>query len=278
MNDISKQITPILPKENVTYRILGIKPDKLNPGKFKIPASVRIPARDTIIDKGDGKQKVIECIKSATVVLDELGRPKTINRLMEIVFYKTGQGLIVINPKTNADIILYNYMEICNYNKSNPNRDTSIKALFERIDLKADAQRDIDKAKEVVEAITIALTADEETLRGMAPGMKLSAHIDIDQLRLEMKAKAEKNPELFIHNTSPKAADVIKEQYEKAMHTGVIEFEGKSNSWKWGGEKDSKEALIVNVLIKYKPNEVLLNHLMSKDGQKDLDKIIKEIE
>lgn len=279
MTKISKEIAPKpIPKNGMQYRILHFKNDKHNPGRIKMPASIRIPSIDTIIDQGDGVQKVIECIKKTDTILDRNGHPVKVNTRMEIFFYANNNGILSINPRSNEDVTIYNYLENCNWNKSNKNRDISVTPLFERMDTESKAEQDVDKAKDILEAINVALNADEDTLREIAVGMKIKVEgVSLDLLRLSMKTQAELHPSLFINKTSKSASDTLTDQVNEAVTRGIIAFDEPSNGWKW--LKPKKKNLITVPIGKLEdPVGELVIHLASGDSKKDHEALVSQLE
>lgn len=107
MLDLSDKIKPKVTDDSVVYKLLT------NRRFYALSQHT-----EQIYDEGDGKVKMIGAFK---------------NRLnFELEMLNFTYGKLVVSPKSNIDI--FNYMELSNYNASNPRRDKSIPPIWERID------------------------------------------------------------------------------------------------------------------------------------------------
>ena len=171
---------------------------------------------------------------------------------------------------------MYQYMDICNYNKSNPNRDTSYTALFERVDAAKDSKTKLEDAAKILDAEKIALTADESVIHNLAKGFNLNPDLDISDLRLQLKAKASKHPDKFVQNMAPDAFGKIREHLSNGIEGGHLYFDDETNQWKFkkwnAGKQQGKK--IVDVPIGEDRTESILKHFASKQGQENLDRLI----
>jgi hypothetical protein len=61
-----------------------------------------------------------------------------------IVFEPSGKGIMPLNGNNSQHVLLDEYLQICNYNASNPMRDTSKVAYFKRQDVVGDAKKVFD--------------------------------------------------------------------------------------------------------------------------------------
>jgi len=264
------------PKETATYRVLGLK-IKPNGKGVDMPTSVYVPPIDTVMDPGNNNELVeIKCLLSSTPARTTDGSQKVIEKYMDLSFERSGNGLIILKGGNNKHARMYQFMEITNRNKSNTNRDVSVRPLFERIDKKKENKEKLEKAAAVIGAQNIALTADEGVIRTIAGGFKLNPTLSVEELRLQLKGLAEKEPERFIQNTAPNPLDTIRVHLENGVDGGHLSFDEASNTWKfakWDAPKGLKKQ-IIPVPVGEDSVDAILKHFASKDGQADLDRLL----
>ena len=100
--------------ERASYRILNVRPDPDNFGKFLMPAAHQIPSTDQIYDKQKSEFVNIAAIESQ----NEKGEPI----FLSIVFSANNLGYIFLNGNNSVHQKMYQFLELCNYNASNKDR------------------------------------------------------------------------------------------------------------------------------------------------------------
>jgi len=222
-----------MPKEIITYRVLNIKPDKVNKGRLKMSSMINVPAFDTIFDQGDNEVKPIKYVAQVRMTTDREGKPHNIEIPGDIFFERDNQGMIHIRPENKRDLALYQYLEICNFNKSNPNRDEKVVPIFERIDKRQDAKKDFEKSVQANEAIALALNMPYEELKTFAEEMKVDTKRDAYEVRMSMKVMAEKNPTLFISKSKVELGTTLSAQINEAVERKLFSWNDKDRKWQW---------------------------------------------
>lgn len=262
----------------VKYEILNKRPDKKNKGRMIMASSTLVPSRDTILDPGDNELKAIECIDKTIPIRMKDGTAGVENKLLPILFYAANNGQITINPDSNTDRKLYEYLERTNFNLSNPHRDTDVQAMFKRLDEEGDAKKTLAKKKAVRDAVRLVEDMSIGDLRSMAKG--LEGHMAVNSgdteslLRLAMEEKAEKYPEEFIKDTAPKVDNVLLGHIHNGIEKEIIELDKRT--YRWVGEEDKDERKIVSVPMGKEFEEVLVLHFLS-DGAEELDRLLAEL-
>ncbi len=274
MNNISKNLKVTLPKVPVYYQLLSVKPDSENKGRLKMPSSVRIPNIQTIFDPGDDEVKVFKYIVGQRTVSDNNGNTKLTEKLGDIYFYRNSNGMIIIQPKNKKDLPLYQFLEICNENASNPHRDKNTTPLFKRMDKAQDAKDSFEKEMERNEAISLALNMPYEELKPFAEKLKIFTNRDPYEVRMAMKVKAEENPTIFIAKNEIDVKTIISSQIKEAIDKEIIVFNAEENRWMWSQNK----ALILNVAIGQEKMEALFEFYTENDkGRESFKKVINKL-
>lgn len=271
MDKISKDIQVSLPKEPVTYQLLNIQADPVNRGRLIIPTSRMIPNIDTIYDPGDKQVKVIKYVVGMETVTTSDGKPTIVEKLGDIFFYKNALGQITISPNNPKDVALYQYMEICNFNASNPHRDKNINPIFQKLDKTRDAKEEFNREIQRNEAISKALNMPYEQLRVLAEQLKVDTNRDPYEVRMAMKVKAEQTPGIFIENSKVDVMDTIAAQMKEAEDKKIIAFIEEENKWVWGQNK----VTLLQLQPGMEAKEALIRFLVEDiKGQQSLKKIL----
>jgi hypothetical protein len=196
------------------FRLINIKEDRDNPGRIIYPVT-QINSTDVVRD-GNGEVHDIAYIKS----VDGQGLPK----YGDIVFTQSSFGQRVLRGKNASDVKLYPYLMLCNKNASNPNRSGESAPEFFLFDPEGDAKAKTDGRKAKIDAMTLALSLDEDQVNKFAEKLSLSGGKEREQL----EDLAERDPVRFLKATSglsksvkPKTASNV-DIYKKALKAEVI--------------------------------------------------------
>lgn len=186
---------------------------------------------------------------------------------------KMEKGALEVQPKQKN---LIEYLQKCNYNGSNPNRNLDSMILFYWKDVVLKAKKEFDTLKNVrkAQALVMALEGNYEKLKDTAIVLHLDAGMTEQQLLLALDKMAQKNPDLII-NTLAEGKATIDLVASKAMDFGIIEFTG--TSYRYAGT----ESNIKGFQGRQKPDvafKSLVQHLGSDEGHSDLLNIQKLIE
>lgn len=148
--------------EKVRYQVLGIKKDPLNRGRFIIPVNKNVPCTDQIVVKVDGNYEPFHIGYLVGETAD--GEAK----FGQIDFMVGNGGEIILDPKKPQHHKLYDFMERCNYNQSNPDRSVAEAPIFKRVSLEADAQVRTKARRAVGKAIAAAEDLSDDELKDIA--------------------------------------------------------------------------------------------------------------
>ena len=225
-NKFSKQYEKVLkPGEYATYRLLNIKEnDPDNPGKPLIPAAVMIPSTDKIYDK-----KVEDFVDIAFLDRpDKDGEAEFGN----IVFTRAGLGILHLNGNNAMHRKMYQFMEICNFNASNEDRNPQEgEPIFYKVDAKREAKEERTLRRLVVSAVNRAMEMKDDKIMetALALGLNVSG---IEEARNKVEEFAEMDPEEFfelIQRASLEAESILK----KAMQEGIIRNNINACQFEW---------------------------------------------
>jgi len=198
-----------------------------------------IPVTDTIFEKDEAGKRIMKKIR----YMAEHNSIYVEDQIKSGVSPKYGMGLSGEEKKSRSDVIilergkitvdgemkpnLVEYLQKCNFNGSNPNRDPKKTVLFYYNDVKEKAKKEYSKYKLVDRARSLVASLEGNTrkLIDVAMSLHLDTNMTEDQLLLSMRNKAESDPELIIGIISEDKAE-IDLIVHKCLEYGIIEFTG----------------------------------------------------
>jgi hypothetical protein len=210
--------------QTVTYRILNIKPDEDNPGSFVMPFIVNVPSTDAIYD-----EKSEEWYDIAYITQVKAGGEAVLG---DISFEKSNAGTLTLKGSNARDQKIYEYLELCNYNVSNPNRDTSKMSLFKKIDSTADAENKRQMRRVHIDALNKAADMTDDEARFIAASLGFSMKTKIQELRNKIEEYAEDNPQEFLavfEQQTNRTEALVRE----AVDLGIVTHNHRSGKFVW---------------------------------------------
>ena len=253
--------------EYAVYRLKGAYNEE---GKF-CGRTARVPNKDLIQDK-DGDLHSIAFVTSYRAD----GTPV----LGDIWFWLDSMCQIVLTHGAR-DAKAYNYLEICNFNESNPDRDTQAPVIFERVEGSTISKELRDKRKYKVQAVQVAQSLDNESVirfintnQGKFNQLRVSANPDgtlnYEEMREHIEALAESSPALFLKSTEALPSDKTEagsiDIIQRAVDEEVIEFDKETKSWY--NKATGKSILKVNRMTSGQPEKELAKFLQTLAGSK----------
>lgn len=219
MNKIPKSLTDAIPKftkgKTYVFQVSQIRTDKKT-GKRIVPNSSGVPSTDRVIDPKTGEQ-----IDISYIVRE---RPGAVNEdrssyieLGKIKFIRALAGKIILNGDDAKDKKLYEYLSLCNWNKSNRGKPYHIppyRYIFGELNPHKQAEdkrlykRQIREAEEVIDAMTL------RKLQQMCKGLALPASTNEDLMAISLMKFAEKDPQKFL---------LLKDDYEVKYKADIQE-------------------------------------------------------
>ena len=226
-NNLSdKMIRKLAPNERAIYRVLNVRNDPDNPGKFLMPSALQIRPIDTIFDKGTNEFVTIAAIERTDID----GNPSFIS----IVFTAANMGYLFLNGNNPVHQKIYQFLELCNYNESNPDRikdDPEIEVLFSRIDAQKEAKTERNLRKLIVKAVNLALDLDDKKAKEVALALGIDAESN-DELRNELEDYAGDYPEEFLEVVE-RASLANESALKDAVKKNIIKNDVNASCFKW---------------------------------------------
>jgi hypothetical protein len=182
---------------------------------------------------------------------------------------------------------MYNYLEISNYNESNPDRDPSITPVYRRVDSLNQSKQTRSQRSARVSALKAVISMSNEEVEKFLSANKHAVPVkmvstpdgkkDFDAIRDSLEKWTEANPDRFLALTlasNPNAEEAIEEIVKKARAADIIGFDNSTKSWY---SADGKPFFKVKSSAAGMQNAELVGYLKSADGQKILEKLKQNI-
>jgi hypothetical protein len=239
-NQLSDEmIRKLKPNERATYRVLNVRPDPDNYGKFLIPAAHQIPSTDVIYDKGKKDFVAIAAIERQ----EADGNAKFLN----IVFTASNLGYLFLNGNNPTHQKIYQFLELCNFNQSNPNKNDQEETVFFRVDSEKEAKIERATRKLIVKAVNMALELDDKRVKEVSMALGIDAE-STEEIRNLLEDYAEDNPEEFM-DIAERATLSVESLLKEAVKKNIIKNDVNAQSFVWA--ETGKE------ILKYKkaPNK-----------------------
>lgn len=226
-NNVSESLlkpTKLKPGQQVVYKVEGITPDPMNPGKWAIPAAKNVPPIDQIWDEEKQEYVDIAAVRS----FDAEGN----HTFHEIWFFGNQVGLLILRGGSAIDQEIHSYLSLCNYNGSNPNRDTTKEVYFTLVDetAKSESERKVRNLKR--EALNVSADLTAEDVRNYIAALGQDDTKPLEVLRNDLETLADSDPKSFLELVSNKQA-VMKATLNRALKKNVIKFEEEQSRFTW---------------------------------------------
>lgn len=216
--------TKLRPGETVSYRLVGLSANPMDPTRLAIPSLKSVPSIDQIWDPVSESYVDIAAVKSVD--------PDGTHNMHRIYFYGNAGGVITLHGGRAADQEIHSYLSLCNYNKSKDGRDETKEPIFELVDetKRSEVERKSRNIKREALNAAADLSADEVRDYIAALGMDDSGKIEV--LRNHLEEMADKVPTQFMELISNKQA-VMKATINRALAKNAIIFNPEQSRFVW---------------------------------------------
>jgi len=219
-----KMIKKLKPNERATYRVNNVRPDPDNPGKFLMPSVITVRPVDSVLDKETGNFIDIAAIER----VDIDGNPSFIT----IAFNASSMGYLFLDGGNPVHQKIYQYLELCGYNSSNPDRNPNThEDIFHRVDAQKEAKTERNLRKLIVKAVNLALELDDKKAREVALALGIDAD-STDELRNELEDYAGDYPEEFLEVVE-RASLANETALKDAVKKNIIKNDINASCFKW---------------------------------------------
>ena len=235
-NQIPDSLVRKIPRgQTVVYRLTDIKPDPFNEGEYLIPLNKNVPSTDQTYDPTTDNYIPIAYITG----VEANGEAKFGN----IFFQKVNGGCLILKSSNPQHQKMYQYLELCNWNKSNNNRSTDYPTWFEKVD---DHELDFNQVRSIAAMLGFKLNQSEDELRDL------------------VEDYAGYEPEKFLsmveQQTNSAEADI-----RQAVDLQILKHNKSSAKFVWVDTKE--EVFTYKKRIGVKPFQEFAEHLLTENKE-----------
>lgn len=226
---------PKLPKRGtvITYRFLNYSYDPFGEDLSPIfQAKLMLPCFSKFFNEKKGEWVEIGLLGG----VDSYGNP--LHDKIRRVWVEPGAngGYLNLAIGNSQDDELYQYLELCSFNKSNKFRDDNIGAILERVDFEFEAKEARNELKSKMEAIKRAALISKEDLPKVASLLGYKYELGEEQVRFEIESFAHEYPEDFMDRMEDKLFDV-KATVSLAIDEDIVYIDVDDRKLKWSDSK-----------------------------------------
>ena len=168
--------------------------------------------------------------------VDSYGNPLSDRIRREWVEPQANSGYLNITIGSAQADELFQYLELCSFNLSNPNRDESIHAILERVDFEAEAREARNELKSKMEAIKVAGNIAKEDLPRISALLGFPLEGTEEEIRFNIESFAHEESEDFMYRMTDKLVD-IKSFISLALEKDVVYIDEDDRKLKWSDSK-----------------------------------------
>jgi hypothetical protein len=223
-NNLSEDMIPTLGRNEVA--VFRSVHNGVDPSGIGIFPTYFVPNKDVIWDEGKQKYVDIAFITQPTV------KDKK-EQLGTITFETSQKGTIVLRGTSPQDVLMYQYLKLCNYNVSNQNRNPDTFSIFEEVNEEAKISGTLQMAKRDAEIANYALTTPIEQLKAELKNRNVNVgSASEEKIRAMAIEEGKKNP--FSKVALPKKVDSVdsKSLIMEGIEAGLISYDSKEGAFK----------------------------------------------
>ena len=247
------------PRAASTYKLVKERRDRK--GHIKFPVVHMLKAEDIIFDPEKGVNRKIRYIPGEPSIFEDEQKEDSMVK-SPITFSNGFLRVDYTNPT------LKKFLDMCNANKSNPNRMSNKVASFMFMDYKKTAQEKLEKSVKSMDALRTVFDLELDKLIAYAGVLGVNTKKSTDEIRYDMKVLAEKDPDKFMAGLDDPKMEV-KQIILRGRDTGILDWNSQKITWVQGESRP----VITHVPLGVKPVDHLADMCMTDTGGGIIDQI-----
>ena len=251
-------------KKKASVYVLSRRSEKPATQGRHYPVSHRIPSMDEIYDEETGRNRMIRyAIGEQSIYVDEQTSDNPV--LGDIIF---NNGTLVVQYQ---QVTLREFLEASNWNKSNPDRMTNKKVIYDLLDGEVDAQKSIENLEVEFHAMELLMSMDAQKMVGYARALGVNVDRSMYEIKHDMMVMAKSQPQLFldeISNPKTERKQIILDAEDERVV--VVNTAKRQIFWGFGAKE-----VITTVPIGIDPRDHFVDYTFGDEGQEVFKKIKK---
>ena len=251
----------------IVYRLMPSMAKKSPYGEgSKHNMTFRMPSVDEIFDKENNRNKKIQYVLGEESIYAKEQSETPV--LADIIFVN---GVLIAQPQ---QVNLINFMELCNYNDSNPNRMPGKKSIFYKLDVASDTKETVEDLEEEIDALYVARSMKPQKMVGFARTLGMNIDRSMYEIKHDIMTFAKNNPSLFLDSVDNPRTE-RKQVILDAIDYNIIDFNNHANEVCW--VMGTKRPAIIHTPVGVDKIDFFIEFTFDSEGEEVYSEIQKRI-
>tara|TARA_R110002012_G_scaffold202837_1_gene372008 strand:- start:1372 stop:2292 length:921 start_codon:yes stop_codon:yes gene_type:complete len=230
----------------------------------------RMPSVDEIFDPKTNKNRKIQYVlgEESIFAKDQSDNPV----LADIIFVN---GALIVRPQ---QVNLLKYLEMSNYNNSNPNKMPGKVAIFYKVDVEADTKDTVEDMEVEADALYMARSMEPQKLVGYARTLGINVDRSMYEIKHDVMSFAKENPSIFLKSIDDPRTE-RKQVILDAMDYNILDFKHHANEINW--VMGSKRPTIMHTPVGVEKLDYFVEYTFDSEGEdvyKEIQKRMKKMD
>ena len=213
----------------------------------------RMPSVDEIYDAETNKNRKIQYVLGEETIFAKEQSDNPV--LADIIFVN---GALIVSPQ---QVNLLRYLEMSNYNESNPNKMPGKVAIFYKVDIESDTKDTVEDMEVEADALYMARSMEPQKLVGYARTLGINVDRSMYEIKHDMMVMAKGNPQLFMDEISNPMIE-RKQIIMDAVENEVVTYAQGKRQYLWSDNKQ----IIYTVAVGLEPLDALTEFTFEDEG------------
>ena len=230
----------------------------------------RLPSVDEIFDSETNRNRKIQYVLGEETIFakDQSENPV----LADIIFVN---GALIVQPQ---QVNLLQYLELSNYNDSNPNRMPGKTSIFYKVDVEADTKDTVEDMEVEADALYMARSMEPQKLVGYARTLGINVDRSMYEIKHDVMSFAKENPSVFLKSIDDPRTE-RKQVILDAMDYGILDFGHHANEINW--IMGTKRPTIMHTPVGVEKLDYFVDYTVDSEGEdvyKEIQKRMKKMD
>ena len=226
----------------------------------------RIPSVDEIFDPETNKNRKIQYVLGEESIYAKEQSENPV--LQDIIFVN---GAITVRPQ---QVNLLKFLELSNYNESNPNKMPGKNPIFYKVDIASDTKETVETLEVEADALYVARSMEPQKLIGFARTLGVNVDRSMYEIKHDIMTFAKNNPSLFLDSVDNPRTE-RKQVILDAIDYNIIDFDNHANEVCW--VMGTKRPAIVHTPVGVDKMDFFVEFTFDSEGEEVYSEIQKRI-
>tara|TARA_R110002167_G_scaffold3430_5_gene16768 strand:+ start:8027 stop:8935 length:909 start_codon:yes stop_codon:yes gene_type:complete len=230
----------------------------------------RLPSVDEIFDVEKNTNRKIQYVLGEESVF---AKEQSDNPVLADIIFVNG-ALIATAQQVN----LLKYLELSNYNDSNPNRMPGKTALFYKVNIESDTKDTVETMEVEADALYTARSMEPQKLVGYARTIGVNTDRSMYEIKHDVMSFARDNPSEFLKSIDDPRTE-RKQVILDAIDYGIIVFSHHANEINW--VMGTKKPIIMHTPVGVEKLDYFVEYTFDSEGEdvyKEIQKKMKRMD